>query len=540
MAALKMGPLFWLYRRLGSFYPAAFVTLTLQSAFIVTVGAVALYTFYYDAERSDFLRILFIALGLTAFAMLIALLRIYRRLRPVQEWIGGRRDPNSTAEAWRTAVSFPYEMVRRDMWIPIALVCAPSAAASVAILDVSWLAFFPIFAGALVSLGYSGILHHFVVEAGFRPVLIDINQAVPPRLRQDAGSMPVRMKLLLTLPMINVITGVVVAAMTSDGGGGTNLGVDVLVALAVSFTISFELTVLLSKSILRPIEDLEQATEEIRRGNYSRHVPITTGDEIGDLGVGFNQMVEGLAERERIREAFGTYLDKEVAEYILSEGFSTEGTEVEVSILFCDVRDFTRFAAQADAQEVVANLNRLFETVVPMVAHHGGHVDKFVGDGLVAVFGAPEWFPDHADRAVRAACEMARVVNSGGDGAFRIGVGVNSGRVVAGSIGGGGRLNFSVIGDPVNVASRVEAATRQTGDDVLITATTRDLLGEEIEVETRGPVELKGYDMPVEVFAPKLPADVPARSYAESASAGAGLGRAAEATAASTHTLPGA
>jgi adenylate cyclase len=286
----------------------------------------------------------------------------------------------------------------------------------------------------------------------------------------------------------------------------------VLAATGVAFTISFELTVLLSRSILRPVRDLQAATQRVAKGDYDAHVPVTTTDELGDLSAGFNQMVQGLAERERIREAFGTYLDQEIADFILSEGYSPEGVEVDVTLLFCDVRDFTGFAAKATPTEVVANLNALFEQVVPIIAKHGGHVEKFVGDGLVAVFGAPERFSNHADRAVRAAVEIASVVNGrNGDGAepdsersaFQIGVGVNSGQVVAGSIGGGGRLNFSVIGDAVNMASRVEAATRDFDHDVLITAATRGKLSETIEVVECGQHRLKGYDEPVELFAPQ-------------------------------------
>jgi adenylate cyclase len=234
-------------------------------------------------------------------------------------------------------------------------------------------------------------------------------------------------------------------------------------------------------------------------------VPVTTGDELGELAASFNQMVEGLREREQIREAFGTYLHRDVAEYILSEGFSEEGVQIEVSILFCDVRDFTAFSAEASPQEVVAALNRLFEVIVPIISGEGGHVDKFEGDGLMAVFGAPEPFPDHADRAVRAACEMARRVNREGEaGELRVGVGVNSGSVVAGSIGGGGRLDFSVIGSTVNLAARVEAATRETGDDVLITTDTWKLLSHEFEASSRGQVELKGVPEPVVLHAPAI------------------------------------
>ena len=173
--------------------------------------------------------------------------------------------------------------------------------------------------------------------------------------------------------------------------------------------------------------------------------------------------------------------------------------------MFCDVRDFTTAAAESSASEVVARLNELFECIVPIVARHRGHIDQFIGDGVLAVFGAPERIPRHADRAVQCAVEIARTINSRRPGDFEVGVGVNSGSVVAGAIGGAGRLNFSVIGDAVNLCSRVEAATRETGDPVLITAATRALLSETIEVESRGERQIRGYERKVELFAPLVP-----------------------------------
>src|ERR671931_2108936 len=122
-------------------------------------------------------------------------------------------------------------------------------------------------------------------------------------------------------------------------------------------------------------------------------------------------MVAGLRERERIRQAFGTYLDPHVAELILREGTSLAGEEVQVTMMFLDIRNFTGFAERSTAQEVVAAVNRLFERVVPIIHAHGGHVDKFVGDGLLAVFGAPRRQEDHADRALAAGLEIAAAVN---------------------------------------------------------------------------------------------------------------------------------
>jgi class 3 adenylate cyclase len=416
-------------------------------------------------------------------------------------------------------------VIRHDGLIPIFTVVIPGCAASTAILGFSWIAFFPLFAGSMVALGYALILHYLAVEGGMRPVLIDINREGAPRLTTGAAALSVRVRLLAALPLINIITGLTVAAISSPGGGLTDLGVDVLVAVAVATTISLELSVLLSKSILRPIADLQRATEAARAGRFDQAVPVTTGDELGELAVSFNQMLAGLRERERIRGALGTYLDRDVAEHILSEGFEEGGVEAEVSILFSDIRDFTSFAAQAEAREVVARLNELFEVVVPIIGRRGGHVDKFVGDGVMAVFGAPERFSDHAERAVRAACEIAATVNSaasddGGRIALRVGVGVNTGVVIAGSIGGGGRLDYSVVGDAVNIAQRVEATTRETGDDVLITEMTMREVGGGIEVQPRGSIRPKGYDRPIPLYAASAPVpEEPGASGVESVSA---------------------
>jgi class 3 adenylate cyclase len=377
--------------------------------------------------------------------------------------------------------------------------------ASIVVLGLSWLAFFPIIIAALLTVAYAGIVHYLALELALRPILFDINAALEVPVRIDRPVVPLRIKLLGSLPLINVITGIVVAALTSNGGGTDALGINVLIALFVSFVVSFELTVLLSRSILRPVEDLEGATERIRQGRFDEHVPVTTSDEFGELSSAFNQMVDGLAERERLREAFGTYLDEEVAAHLISEDFEPHGEEVEVSLVFCDVRDFTTAAAEADAPEVVARLNELFECIVPIVANHRGHIDQFLGDAVLAVFGAPEQVPQHADRAVQCAVELARTINSRKPGGFEVGIGVNTGKVVAGAIGGAGRLSFSVIGDAVNLCSRVEAATRETGDPVLITGATRTLLSETIEVQPRGEREIRGYDRKVELFAPLVP-----------------------------------
>jgi class 3 adenylate cyclase len=153
---------------------------------------------------------------------------------------------------------------------------------------------------------------------------------------------------------------------------------------------------------------------------------------------------------------------------------------------------------------VVSRLNELYDRVVPVILRHGGHANKFIGDGLLAVFGAPERHRDHADRAVAAALEIARDLDNAPEAGLRVGLGINTGTVVVGTIGGGGRLDFTVIGDPVNTAARVESATRQTGDDLLITEETRRRLSAQHGGwDERPAVPLKGKGQAVKLYAPR-------------------------------------
>jgi adenylate cyclase len=270
--------------------------------------------------------------------------------------------------------------------------------------------------------------------------------------------------------------------------------------------VSFELTVLVTRSIMQPVGDFLDATERVRRGDLSTRVPVVSGDELGELARSFNAMMGGLEEREKLRAAFGAYVAPDVAERVLAEGELLEGEELEVSVLFVDIREFTAFAERSSARETVAYLNDFYDLVVPVLTRHGGHANKFIGDGILGVFGAPERLSDHADRAVAAACDLASATSERYGDELRVGVGINSGPVSAGTVGGGGRLEFTVVGDAVNVAARVERTTRETGDTVLLTEATRCLLTDhEIEVEPRGELPLKGKSDPVRLWAPRLP-----------------------------------
>jgi class 3 adenylate cyclase len=359
-----------------------------------------------------------------------------------------------------------------------------------------------LYLAAFVILAYGNGLAFLIFERALQPVLDDIATHLSDEAEIDAARLPLRRRLLSSLPAVSAGVGVIVVALVEPGHPGlTELFAAIAISLTVSLTLAFVFTVLLADSVVSPIHRLERATERVAAGDLAVRVPVGSADETGNLTRAFNRMVSGLQEREQLREAFGTFVDPDLTERILEEGTDFAGDEVEVSLLFMDIRGFTTYSEKAQPHEVVAQLNDLYGEVVPVILRHSGHANKFIGDGLLAVFGAPNRLPDHADRAVAAGLEIARLVRERYRGELRVGIGVNSGRVVVGTIGGGGRLDFTVIGDAVNTAARVESATRETDDDLLITESTRQSLSEEMGGwEERPPMALKGKAQEVRLY----------------------------------------
>lgn len=254
--------------------------------------------------------------------------------------------------------------------------------------------------------------------------------------------------------------------------------------------------------LLQPIRDLAEGTERVAAGDYSQRLPVVQDDDLGALAASFNRMQAGLAERQRLHAAFGTYVDPALAARLLEQGDDVfTGERREVTVMFVDIRDFTPYAEANTAEDVVAQLNALFEIVVPVVVGAGGHVNKFLGDGALAVFGAPNDLADHAGAAVGAAVRIYGLVAERFSGELRIGIGVSTGVVIAGTIGGGSKLEFTLIGDTVNVAARVEQLTKVTGDAILLTDQTVDaLVSRPPGLIDRGAHALKGKSAPTAVF----------------------------------------
>ncbi|MDZ5623225.1 adenylate/guanylate cyclase domain-containing protein [Nocardioides sp. HM23] len=498
-----------LYERLGSRYWLVLAVGQAAVSILVALVTVVILASYYDASTHQVARLATFGSILTAIAIFVASLRTRSAFCAVRAWHDTPAPTaTETVSAWETATTLTYRQFRRNSWWINPFVVLPTSAFGVVLFDLEWTDFFVLVLACIVPAVYATVLSYSAGEMLSRPMVGDIAKVLPDDFPFTRLGLPVRKRILLGPSTYTVATALLVASLLGDRSGSDDLVLAVVASVCVGLALSHELSVLLAEAITRPIERVRVAMARVADGDLAARVPVTTSDELGELAHDFNLMARGLEEREQMRAAFGTYVDKEVAALILSGQFPEEGVEVEVSIMFCDVIGFTSYAESAPATAVVATLNRLFSVMVPIVDKHGGHVDKFIGDGLLAVFGAPELFPDHADRAVAAAREIVAAA-AALDTGLSVAAGVNTGRVVAGSIGGAGRLNFSVIGDAVNVAARVEAATRQTGDDVLITAATAAMLTTDVPLVSRGSVPLKGKAEPLEVLAPLGPVTAP-------------------------------
>ena len=296
-------------------------------------------------------------------------------------------------------------------------------------------------------------------------------------------------------------TAVLLGVALDRAGAVPLLGVVIAGALTLFWGVPITIGAMISPS-LRPVGDLAAATVRVGAGDYSQRLPVVQDDDLGALAASFNRMQAGLAERQRLQAAFGTYVDPALAARLLEQGDDVfTGERREVSVMFVDVRDFTPFAEANSAEDTVSRLNTLFEIVVPAVVDAGGHVNKFLGDGALAVFGAPNDLTDHADAAVTAAVLIHRLVAQRFGEELRIGIGINTGAVIAGTIGGGSKLEFTLIGDTVNVAARVEQLTKTTGDGILLTQQCVDaLVSRPPGLIDRGFHVLKGKSASVQVF----------------------------------------
>lgn len=259
--------------------------------------------------------------------------------------------------------------------------------------------------------------------------------------------------------------------------------------------------------ITRPITLLVKGMEKVKAGDLSTQVVIHRADEIGMLAQAFNFMTRGLHEREIIKETFKRYVSGEVVDTILKGGARVilTGEKRRASVLFSDIRDFTALTEKIPPEEAVGLLNDYFSVMVNIIFSHQGTLDKFMGDAIMAVFGAPVALPDHSLKAVKAGIEMQmallrwdEVRLTKNQAPLLMGIGIATGEVVSGNIGTSKRMDYTVIGDVVNLAARLSGQAK--GGQIFISQETQEEIKEKVKTKQLAPLQIKGKSQPATVY----------------------------------------
>lgn len=280
-----------------------------------------------------------------------------------------------------------------------------------------------------------------------------------------------------------------------------------IVLCAIFIAIGFRLNVLVGRSVREPIDGMLRVVEMVEQGDFSQRIRVVSNDELGELAEAGNRMIQGLAERERVRESFGRYVTPEIRDKILSGEIPLDGERKQATMLFADLRGFSGYVESHSPEEVILSMREYFTFMEKAVRDHGGLVLQFVGDEIEAVFGVPLEVGDHADKAVHAALQMRENLarfnqtrQQEGRGVFRHGVGICSGPVLAGNTGSKDHPAYGLIGDTVNKASRIQELTKDFSCDILIARQTRELLKGGFDFRARGEHAVEGHFHKVEAF----------------------------------------
>jgi len=270
----------------------------------------------------------------------------------------------------------------------------------------------------------------------------------------------------------------------------------ILLGSAVAVWIGFHFS--------RPISNLVVATGEIASGNYQHKIILARNDELGKLATAFNRMGDELWKNSLMQKSFGKYIGSEVLEMILAnpENNWLKGHRNEATIVFTDIRGFSSYSKLKEPEEIVESLNEYFEIATQAIQDHGGYVDKFIGDAVLGVFGVPVYHKDHVERGVMAASDMQKKFmskpNNGNNLLQSVGIGIHTGVVVSGNIGSQDKMEYTVIGETVNLAAHLNRIAKP--GEIIITKSVYENMEDRIIVEPLPPRHIKGKTKPVEAF----------------------------------------
>ncbi len=281
----------------------------------------------------------------------------------------------------------------------------------------------------------------------------------------------------------------------------------VILIAGLSIAIAILFIFVLSLKITNPIEKLVSVMRLVSTGNLNIQINIKTGDEIELLSNSFMNMLEGLKERDKIKNVMVKFHGSKIAKNILKGNLQLGGNKQNAIIFFSDIRNFTSYCESHSPEDVVEMLNEYFGIMVNIINKYNGIVDKFIGDAIMAVWGVPENSPQDVENAINACLEMRKALDTFNKSRLArkkseitIGMGLNEGSVISGTIGSSERMEYTIIGDSVNVASRIESATKTIGVDLLISENLGKTFANEFITEFSGTVEVKGKSQPLQLY----------------------------------------
>jgi class 3 adenylate cyclase len=355
----------------------------------------------------------------------------------------------------------------------------------------------------LFSVSFCGVLVstacYLFTEFALRPVAAQALEAGPPPRRVAPGIMGRTMAvwaLSSGLPVVGIALTAIFSLLLRNLTE-TQVGVAVLIISGATLVFGFLLMWVLSWLTATPVRMVRAALKRIEQGNLRGDLVVFDGTELGELQSGFNAMVSGLRERERVRDLFGRHVGREVAAAAEREHPKLGGEERHVAVVFVDIISSTQLVTKLPAAEIVQLLNRFFGVIVDEVDSHSGIVNKFEGDATLAVFGAPNRLEHPEDQALAAARVIAeRLRREVSD--CEAGIGVASGQVVAGNVGAKERFEYTVIGGPVNEAARLSELAKERPGRLLASSETVEGAGEEERAHwsVGDTVTLRGHDEP--------------------------------------------
>lgn len=288
---------------------------------------------------------------------------------------------------------------------------------------------------------------------------------------------------------------------------GLSLTQTIFLDLFASVFLILVSLIFVTRSLVRPVRSLTDAMEASRNGLLETRAPVTSSDELGVLSERFNEMIEGLRERNFIRQTFGRYVPDKIAALLLANKGVVQPRLTTATILYLDIENFTGISENRSPESVLEMLNAFFGAAIDAVQATGGIVNQFHGDAMLVTYNVPVADPDHAENAILAALAIQRAVaeKTFAGTRLRVRIGINTGQVVAGAVGGENRLSYTVYGDTVNLAARLEALNKELGTRVLVSESTVQALRAPYPLEPKGHMNVRGKQNPVSLYALQIP-----------------------------------